>query len=74
MRYPLLFENLCKETPACDDPEAHAELEKVLFRLRETNAEIDRAQADPRTTQMIETTWTLQDRLAFTTPVRCLSL
>ncbi|OCL09815.1 hypothetical protein AOQ84DRAFT_375486 [Glonium stellatum] len=34
-KYPLLFEDLCRQTPVYDDPESHAELEKALFRLQE---------------------------------------
>jgi len=48
-----------------DDPEAHAELEKALFRLQETIREVNKAKDDPRTRRLIEITWQLQDRLAF---------
>ncbi|KAF2853415.1 hypothetical protein T440DRAFT_476683 [Plenodomus tracheiphilus IPT5] len=64
-KYPLLFEDLCRQTPVCDDPEAHAELEKALFRLQETIREVNKAKDDPRTRRLIEITWQLQDRLAF---------
>lgn len=49
----------------CDDPEAHAELEKALFRLQETIREVNKAKDDPRTRRLIEITWQLQDRLVF---------
>ncbi|KAH9863818.1 hypothetical protein J1614_009750 [Plenodomus biglobosus] len=64
-KYPLLFEDLCRQTPVYDDPEAHAELEKALFRLQETIREVNKAKDDPRTRRLIEITWQLQDRLAF---------
>jgi hypothetical protein len=64
-KYPLFFNDLCKQTPACDDPVAHAELRKVLFRLEDTVQEINRAQNNPSTRKLIETTWRLQDRLSF---------
>ncbi|KAF2115106.1 hypothetical protein BDV96DRAFT_93479 [Lophiotrema nucula] len=64
-KYPLLFEDLCRHTPACDDPEAHAELEKALFRLQETIREVNKAKDDPKTRRLIEISWQLQDRLAF---------
>ena len=64
-KYPLLFEDLCKHTPVYDDPEAHAELEKALYRLREAAAEINKAKDDPKRRRLIETTWLIQDRLAF---------
>ncbi|KAI9892962.1 MAG: hypothetical protein M1814_000846 [Vezdaea aestivalis] len=64
-KYPLLFEDLFKETPVYDCPESHAELEKVLYRLRETVREINRATDDPVTRNRIERTWLLQDKLTF---------
>ncbi|KAF3033095.1 hypothetical protein E8E12_004456 [Didymella heteroderae] len=64
-KYPLLFDDLCRQTPVCDDPEAHAELEKALFRLQETIREVNKAKDDPKTRRLIEITWQLQDRLVF---------
>ena len=64
-KYPLLFEDLRKHTPVCDDPDAHFELTKVLYRLQETTNEIDKATVDPKTRKLIETTWLLQDRMIF---------
>jgi len=64
-KYPLFFNELCKQTPACDDPVAHAELQRVLFRLKETVQEINRAQDNPSTRKLIEMTWRLQDKLSF---------
>lgn len=60
-----MFEDLCRQTPVCDDPEAHAELEKALFRLQETIREVNKAKDDPKTRRLIEISWQLQDRLAF---------
>lgn len=64
-KYPLLFDDLCRHTPVYDDPEAHAELEKALFRLQETIREVNKAKDDPKTRRLIEITWQLQDRLVF---------
>ncbi|KAJ4366254.1 hypothetical protein N0V83_007890 [Neocucurbitaria cava] len=64
-KYPLLFDDLCRHTPVYDDPEAHAEIEKALFRLQETIREVNKAKDDPKTRRLIEITWRLQDRLAF---------
>jgi hypothetical protein len=64
-KYPLLFDDLCRHTPVYDDPEAHAELEKALFRFQETIREVNKAKDDPKTRRLIEITWQLQDRLAF---------
>jgi hypothetical protein len=64
-KYPLIFDDLCRHTPVYDDPEAHAELEKALFRLQETIREVNKAKDDPKTRRLVEITWLLQDRLAF---------
>ncbi|KAL1611975.1 hypothetical protein SLS60_000198 [Paraconiothyrium brasiliense] len=64
-KYPLLFADLCRHTPVYDDPEAHAEVEKALFRLQETIREVNKAKDDPKTRRLIEITWQLQDRLMF---------
>jgi hypothetical protein len=39
------------------------EIEKVLIRLREATAEINRATDDPRAKAVMEKSWLLQDRL-----------
>ena len=72
-KYPLLFGDLCRHTPVYDDPEAHAELEKALFRLQETIREVNKAKDDPRTRRLIEITWLLQDRMVFQEQV-CVTL
>jgi hypothetical protein len=64
-KYPLLFDDLCRHTLVYDDPEAHAELEKALYRLQETIREVNKAKDDPKTRRLIEITWQLQDRLVF---------
>ncbi len=64
-KYPLLFDDLCRNTPVYDDPEAHGELEKALFRIQETIREVNKAKDDPKTRRLIEITWQLQDRLVF---------
>ncbi|KAK8239174.1 hypothetical protein HDK77DRAFT_463100 [Phyllosticta capitalensis] len=64
-KYPLFFADLMKHTPVADDPVAHAELEKVHFRLKDANQEINNAKDDQLRRKLIETTWLLQDRLVF---------
>ncbi|KAF2714037.1 hypothetical protein K504DRAFT_462484 [Pleomassaria siparia CBS 279.74] len=64
-KYPLLFDDLCRHTPVYDDPEAHADVEKALFRLQETIREVNKAKDDPKTRRLIEISWQLQDRLVF---------
>ncbi len=64
-RYPLLFAELHKNTPVIDGPEAHAEVEKVLCRLRESAKEINKATNDPQAQARVRRTWNLQDLLVF---------
>ena len=56
--------------PVIDGPEAHIKVEKILFRLRETAAEINRATNDKRTREAIKRSWKMQDMLLFQDPVR----
>ena len=74
-RYPLLFAELHKHTPATDDEKSQGEVEKVLFRLREMAKEINTATNDEKTQARIQRSWHLQDLLAFpaTVSARCYS-
>ncbi|CAL8580126.1 hypothetical protein XPA_005859 [Xanthoria parietina] len=62
-KYPLLFEDLYRNTLEVDNSESRAELERVLWRLRETAEEINRATNDPETQTRIHRSWYLQDLL-----------
>lgn len=64
-KYPLLFADLCKNTPVIDGPDEHLELEKVLFRLRDTVMEINQATIDPEARERMQKSWKLQDMLTF---------
>ncbi|PHH71430.1 hypothetical protein CDD80_5287 [Ophiocordyceps camponoti-rufipedis] len=64
-KYPLLFAELLKYTPVSDCPNSHMEIDSVLTRLREANAEINRATDDSTIKATLERTWLLQDRLLF---------
>ncbi|RDA92287.1 hypothetical protein CP533_3251 [Ophiocordyceps camponoti-saundersi (nom. inval.)] len=64
-RYPLLFAELLKYTPVSDCPNSHMEVDSVLTRMREANAEINRATDDSTMKATLERTWLLQDRLMF---------
>ena len=64
-KYPLLFADLSKYTPLVDGTEAHLKIEKVLYRLRETAAEMNKATDDKATQQVIQRSWKLQDLLVF---------
>lgn len=74
-RYPLLFAELHKHTPAIDDETSERDVEKVLFRLREMAKEINTATNDEKTQARIQRSWHLQDLLAFpaTVSARCYS-
>lgn len=62
-RYPLLFADLHNHTPVIDGQQSSAEIEKVLFRLRETAKEINKATNDQQTQVKIQRSWHLQDLL-----------
>ncbi|KAG6010645.1 hypothetical protein E4U21_005143 [Claviceps maximensis] len=64
-KYPLIFEELLKYTPALDCPDAHMATSSVLSRFREANFEINRVTNDPYMTRILTRTWLLQDRLVF---------
>ncbi|MCJ1280970.1 hypothetical protein MMC26_000288 [Xylographa opegraphella] len=68
-KYPLLFADLFKHLPVIDCPESHAEIEKVLFRLRETAMEINKATNDEYARERIQRSWHLQDLLLFPNPI-----
>ncbi|MCJ1476449.1 hypothetical protein MMC13_005115 [Lambiella insularis] len=64
-RYPLLFAELFKNLHVVDCPESRVEVEKVLFRLREIAAQIDKATNDEYARERIQRSWQLQDLLVF---------
>ena len=64
-KYPLLFSDLLSQTPVIDCPEACGEVEKVLYRLRETVDEINKATNDEYAHEKIQRSWRLQDMIMF---------
>ena len=58
-----MFAELYKQTPVADGQPFSAEIEKVLFRLRETAKEINKATNDQQTQIRIQRSWHLQDLL-----------
>ncbi|KAI4803463.1 hypothetical protein E4T45_11094, partial [Aureobasidium sp. EXF-8846] len=64
-RYELLFKDLCRVTPSCDDPVSHAVLDDVLYRLGETCRNVDDAKDNPDKLRLMENSRLLQDRLYF---------
>lgn len=57
-----------------DGPEARAEVEKVLCRLRETTQEINKATNDHQTRARIQRSWQLQDLLISPDSVSAISM
>jgi hypothetical protein len=68
-RYELLFNDLCKLTPVCDDLEAHALIQDLLLQLNTTCHNMNMAKDNPIRTRMLKTTWLLGDRLTFSDQV-----
>ncbi|RPA97540.1 hypothetical protein L873DRAFT_1790895 [Choiromyces venosus 120613-1] len=65
-KYPLLFAEIVKCTPAMDCPESNQLLDKVRFRLEEAAHQINLAAVNgPKIRDRMEKTWLLQDRLNF---------
>jgi hypothetical protein len=64
-KYPLFFSDLCRQTPACDDPTALTELQKVLTKLQTVAGAVNSAMNNEAVRQCIEITWVLQKRLEF---------
>lgn len=62
-KYPLLFEDLHRNTLEKDDSEARAEVDRSLTRLREIARSINKATNDRQTQARIQRTWHLQDIL-----------
>lgn len=69
-RYELLFKDLCRVTPSCDDPTSHAILDDVLYRLGETCRNVDDAKDNPDKLRLMENSRLLQERLCFADKVR----
>lgn len=62
-RYELLFKDLCKVTPSCDDPVSHAVTGEVLSQLAETCRNVNEARSNPEKIRLLESSWLLQNRL-----------
>lgn len=60
----MLFTELLRATPICDDPDSHETVEKVLYRYKESANEVDRSAEDEKTMRdRMEKTWTIEDRI-----------
>ncbi|KAJ9616288.1 hypothetical protein H2200_000006 [Cladophialophora chaetospira] len=64
-KYPLLFNDLLKQTPVADCPNSHSELESILTCLREVVQTVNKATDNRETRNQIQRRWSLQTRLNF---------
>lgn len=64
-RYELLFGDLCKLTPVCDDPNCHAAVERLLHELHRACRRVNEAKDDHANVRTLNTTWLLGERLTF---------
>lgn len=64
-KYPLLFDDLLKQTPVADCPAAHTDVESTLQSLREVVQTVNRATDNLETRNQIQRRWSLQARLTY---------
>ncbi|KAI4133656.1 MAG: hypothetical protein LQ341_006145 [Variospora aurantia] len=62
-KYPLLFDDLYRNTSEIDDAGTRADLSKLTGRLREITIEINKATDDHETQAKLQRSWRLQDLL-----------
>ncbi|KIW31122.1 uncharacterized protein PV07_02800 [Cladophialophora immunda] len=62
-KYPLLFEDLLRQTHVADCPSAHADLEAILMCLREVVQTVNKATDNHETRTQIQRRWSIQTRL-----------
>lgn len=61
--------DICKLTPVCDDPDAHALIEDVRSRIAGACRAMNDAKDNPARSRTLEATWLLGDRLTFSNQV-----
>lgn len=64
-KYPLLFDDLLKQTPVADCPSAHSEVEATLQCLREVVRTVNHATDNCETRAQVQRRWSLQSRLNY---------
>ncbi|OAP64392.1 hypothetical protein AYL99_00364 [Fonsecaea erecta] len=62
-KYPLLFDDLLRQTPVTDCPNTHSDLEAILTCLREVVQTVNKATDNHETRTQIQRRWSLQTRL-----------
>ena len=66
-RYELLFNDLCKLTPVCDDPQSHAAIAALLDDFSKVCQRMNQAKDTPAYSHLHEATWLIGERLNFST-------
>ncbi|KAJ5087013.1 hypothetical protein NUU61_008320 [Penicillium alfredii] len=64
-KYPLLLQDMLRQTPICDCPSSHAGIEQIVENLRALVARINSATGNPVHKDRIQKTILLQERIGF---------
>lgn len=64
-KYPLLFEDLLKQTPVADCPSSHTDVDAVLQCLKEVVQTVNEATDNHETRTQIQRRWSLQTKLTY---------
>ncbi|KAH9823767.1 RhoGEF domain [Teratosphaeria destructans] len=68
-RYELLFDDLRKFTPVCDDPVSHGIVERLLKDLNRLCHRMNEAKEDHTNVRTLGATWLIGERLTFSSQV-----
>ncbi|KAF2766170.1 Dbl homology domain-containing protein [Teratosphaeria nubilosa] len=68
-RYELLFDDLRKFTPVCDDPVSHGTLERLLKDLNRVCHRMNEAKENHTNVRTLGATWLIGERLTFSSQV-----
>jgi len=64
-KYPLLFDDLLKQTPVSDCPSAHVEIAETLICLQGLVQSVNQATGSHETQAQVQRRWSLQARLTY---------
>ncbi|KAK5442036.1 hypothetical protein LTS15_011083 [Exophiala xenobiotica] len=66
-KYPLLFDDLLRQTPVADCPTAHSQVEETLKCLRRVVQSVNQATDNHETRAQVQRRWSVQSRLTYGT-------
>ncbi|KAJ9500190.1 hypothetical protein H2202_004581 [Exophiala xenobiotica] len=66
-KYPLLFDDLLRQTPVADCPTAHSQVEETLKCLRRVVQSVNQATDNQETRAQVQRRWSVQSRLTYGT-------